>query len=165
MALVTALPDKATRARLLETLAPHLSPTLLNESMASMQTIRDDLERSLALTAVLPHLKNDATLSRILDAALRTARAVSLSADRATALAALAPELARPQAVEALAEAIEAVRATPERERTRPLLTVATSLVHASDETMTDACVGPSAFPKVLPDGRLRRRAERCLPR
>lgn len=87
-----SIPNEAERGRALVFLAPHLLETQLADALADAYTIRDPLERTPALSALLPRLP-EAPRRAVAEDLIATARTAPLPADIASILAAIAPVL------------------------------------------------------------------------
>ena len=94
------------RASLLGTLAPHLSPELLERAFEAAQSLQEEDSRAGALGALAPHLS-----SELLERAFEAAQSLQDKFSRAGALGALAPYLPEPIRQEAVQQAFEAVQA------------------------------------------------------
>ena len=136
---VLTLLDNQLRARTLETLAPHLSPELLEHALKGLQVLRDDSERARTLTALLAALQTKSDRAQVANIAAPTARGVPWADRRATRLAELAAETEHETGESLLRDALVAVYVTPERSRTEPLLAIGAALTRSSEASMAAA--------------------------
>jgi hypothetical protein len=101
------MPDEIFRAAALTELAPHLIPRLLPQAFAATAMI-DDSHCSQVLRRLAPYLP-----PRLLRRALATVTAMASDADRAWALAGLAPHVSADALSSVMAQALEAVSLVP----------------------------------------------------